>query len=248
MRRWLVIAMVLIGFYLRPESEWAQGTGEQPPASIHVPAFPITSPAQSPETQNPLNSVTEFSAIAIGSMLGDDAEYHIYRSGKLMRTEMPDETSYAITDLSTFEVYGMAPEWCMHDTRPPVRAFPFTAVRGGATVERVAAGEEIVDGHPCHIEDIAITTPNATAPMKLRAWEASDLHGFPVKVEWKHPNRPSTFIQYKKVSVDPQDPTLFVHPSHCEAPPDKAPPKSPKAPSTNKTPSTTKPLVTSPQK
>ena len=59
----------------------AQASKEQEPVR-QTPA------AQSPKTQFPLDAFPEFSAVMVGSVVsGDDRESHIYRSGKLVRTE-----------------------------------------------------------------------------------------------------------------------------------------------------------------
>jgi hypothetical protein len=63
-------------------------------------------------------------------------------------------------------------------------------------------------------------------PIKLKLWEAEDLHGFPVKVQVLNGGGRGT-IQYKDVVLGPADPSLFIRPKHCMAglpqPPEKKP-------------------------
>ena len=115
-------------------------------------------------TPYPLDSFTEFSAVMVGSRVqsgeGTD-EGHVYRSGKLMRMEDPGRRGYFVTDLTTGETYGMSEAGCMHDSRPFIRTFPFSAAaKPGATVTRVAAGKGTVEGHSCQIENVTVSLPD----------------------------------------------------------------------------------------
>ncbi len=170
----------------------------------------------------------------VGSvMVGDTQEAHIYRSGKLLRTQSAEGIGYFITDLTTFDTYGLSMTGCMHDTHPYMRSFPFSAVRKDRKVERLMGGKETVDGHVCQIEDVTISSGGLVNPMELRFWEAEDLHGFPIKVALL--KGPRAVIRYKDVVVGPQDPTLFIHPNTCKSNLPQPPAKLPMSPKT-KTP------------
>lgn len=186
-----------------------QGGAGQAPAEQNAAA-----PAKS---QYPLDSFTEFSAIMVGTSIeigeGTD-EAHIYRSGNLIRTQGPEGHGYFITDLNTHDTYGISAASCIHDTRAYVRASPFAGVAPDSKVERVAAGKETMDGHPCQIEDLTISSPKRPNPLKMRLWEAEDLQGFPVRIDVQRGQKVAT-IHYKNVVLGPQDPTLFLHPNSC---------------------------------
>jgi len=199
---------------------------------------PAAEQASAPgKTQYPLDAFTDFSAIMIGSMMepGEGtAEAHIYRSGKLMRMEGIEGRGYLITDLSTLETYGMSSGTCMRDTHPYFRSSPFAASKPGATVVRNSIGKETVDGHSCQVEEVTITAPSRGAiPLKMKFWEAEDLQGFPVKIEYLRPGGNNIIVRYKNVLLGPQDPTLFIHPKSCvplgKKPTPKVSPKSKKA-------------------
>jgi len=190
-----------------------QSSKEQEPAAP-------TAAAPSAKTQFPLDAFQEFSAIMVGSVsVGDDRESHIYRSGKLLRNEGPEKMGYFITDLSTLEMFGVSAGPCIHDSHPHFRAAPFALIKPGYTVERAAAGEETVDGHACKIEDVTLTAKKLPTPIKLRFWEAEDLQGFPVKVEFRRSTAKNSVIHYKNVILGPQDPTLFIYPRECQPSP-----------------------------
>ena len=173
------------------------------------------------KAEYPLDAFTDFSAIMVGSMMepGEGtAEAHIYRSGKLMRMEGIEGRGYLITDLSTLETYGISTGTCMRDTHPFFRSSPFAASRPGAIVTRAPLGKETVDGHSCQVEEVSITAPARGAPpLKMKFWEAEDLQGFPVKIEYLRPGGNDIIVRYKNVVLGPQDPTLFIHPKSCVA-------------------------------
>jgi hypothetical protein len=167
-----------------------------------------------------LDSFPDFSAVMIGSRAepGEGtSQGHIYRLGKQMRMEEPGGRGYFITDLNTGETYGILETGCIHDDHPYVRAIPFhIADKADATVTRASAGKETVDGHSCQIEDVTVSSPMLSNPQKMRLWEAEDLQGFPVKIEFVLPGGHGPIIHYKNVVLGPQDPTLFFHPKSCQ--------------------------------
>jgi hypothetical protein len=146
------------------------------------------------------------------------AEGHIYRSGKLLRMEDPGKLGYYITDLTTGETYGMSEAGCMHDSHPFIRAFPFpAAAQPEITATRsVEANQETLDGHSCRVENVTLSSPTLANPIKMKVWEAEDLHGFPIKIEFLLPGGHDPIIRYKNVVLGPQDPTLFFHPKSCQ--------------------------------
>jgi hypothetical protein len=208
----------------------AQSPEEQAPKE--APAGKIPAPPQA-KTQYPLDSFTDFSGLMVGSIMemGEGtAEAHIYRSGNLMRVADPDGDDYFVTDLSTLETYGISSGPCMHDHHPYFRVSPFAAARPGSTIERVVAGKEMLDGHSCQLEDITVSSPKTGSHLKMRFWEAEDLKGFPIKIEFRRSGARSSIIRYKNVVLGPQDRTLFIHPKSCQSAPQRAGPKKPKAP------------------
>jgi hypothetical protein len=144
---------------------------------------------------------------------------HIYRSGSHMRMEEPGGRAYFLTDLSTGGTYGIAGTGCIHDDHPYFRAIPFyLSGMADATVTRAPAGKEIVDGHSCQVEDVSVSSPASPNPQRMRFWEAEDLQGFPIKIEFVLPGgRHGPIIHYQNVVLGSQDPTLFFHPKSCQA-------------------------------
>ncbi len=236
MFRWfaliLLTASVLAQATAPPVQAAAENAvAEQSPAADSA----ATAPASS---GFPFDQFPEFSAVMVGSVVvGDTQEAHIYRSGKMLRMQSTEGIGYYLTDLETFNAYGLSLSGCMQDSHPYMRAFPFTAARKDRKVERVAGGKETVDGHVCQVEDVTISSGGLVNPMQLRFWEAEDLHGFPIKVAIL--KGPRAVIRYKDVVVGPQDPTLFIHPNSCKGTLPQPPAKSRTSPKKTKTPPAT---------
>jgi hypothetical protein len=233
----LILMMGCMTAPLLAQTPEKQDTAGQVPAAEQGTAGQIAV-APLANAQYPLDSFTDFSAVMIGSRMepgeGTD-EAHIYRSGKLMRMEGPEKHGYFITDLTTGETYGISAAPCAHDTHPFIRASPFPAAsKPGSTVTRVAAGKETVDGHSCQIENVTVSSPAFANPLKMRFWEAEDLQGFPIKIEFLLPGGHDTIIRYKNVVLGPQDPTLFIHPNSCEPLPGRESAKPKAAPAHKK--------------
>ena len=225
----LLICSLAVRMHAQPPTE--QIPKEQAPKKDADSAGQIPAPSP-PKNQYPLDSFIDFSALMVGNMMemGEGAsEAHIYRSGNLVRVEDPAAEGYFISDLTTLETFGISPGPCIHDSHPYFRVSPFAAARAGSSVERVAAGKDTLDGHSCQIEDITVSSPKTGSHLKMRFWEAEDLQGFPIKIEFLRPGGRSSIIHYKNVVLGPQDPTLFIHPKSCQSAPQRARPKKPKA-------------------
>ncbi len=176
--------------------------------------------AQTKKPELPLSELTQFSAIMVGGLLGNIDELHIYRSGNLMRTEMLDG-NYMVTNLDTRDTFVVLPDRCAHDSRPSVNTFPFSIFQPGQRLERNMVGTETLEGHACQVEEITITTEHGR-PMKMKLWEATDLSGFPVKVEVQRLSGAPVTIIYKDVKIGKPDAALFQHPAMCSSSPQKA--------------------------
>jgi hypothetical protein len=232
----LIVCSTALSFAQAPQEKEQDRAGQTPsgkqttaPAAADVAA----------KSQYPLDEFQNFSALVTGSRMGVGDEAHIYRSGKLMRVEGPESRGYFVTDLQTLETWGITTTGCAHDARHPYfRTAPFPAAKPGTKVERVVVGKETFEGHSCQIEDVTITpTLKGAPPLKMRLWEAEDLQGFPVKIEFPASGgKKSPTIRYRNVVLGPQDPTLFIYPKSCGALPTKEDADKPEGAKTVKKP------------
>lgn len=208
---------------------------ESPASPTQVPAAPAQTPsAQAPatepapagqaaaseSTQFPFDQFQEFSAIETGGILpGSDWDGYVYRSGNLMRMQAVNagKTNYFVDDLAKEENYGLSVAGCAKLPSLYSRTYPFFMSGPGYTYERIAVGEETVDGHHCRVEDITIHAAKHPNPAHFRIYQAEDLQGFPIKIENRQEKVRRWVIHYKNVVLGPQDPTLFVVPNKCSS-------------------------------
>jgi len=211
-------------------------SGQQPSNPEATAAKKTAAPKEAAKPDSPLDALTHFSATMVGGPLGNIDELNIYRSGNLMRTDMLDGKNYMVTNLDSYDTFVVLPDRCMHDARPALNTFPFTAVHKGNKVERRPMGTETIDDHACQVEEVTITSERGKS-LILKLWEATDLNGFPLKVEVHRSMGAPVTITYKNVKIGPPDAALFAYPANCGAPPapKKAAPKKRAAPGPGKT-------------
>lgn len=78
-------------------------------------------------------------------------------------------------------------------------------------IEKTAAGQETIDGHPCVKNKISITDAKGKTTEGM-VWNASDLKDFPLRVEMKEKDNLVT-IQYTEPKFDKPETKLFEAPA-----------------------------------
>jgi hypothetical protein len=81
----------------------------------------------------------------------------------------------------------------------------------GAVIERVRAGNEVVDGHPCVVYRSRVETLRG-ATSESTVWEAEDLGGLTVRSELRGPEGSRVVTELRDIRV-PADPGLFELPA-----------------------------------
>jgi hypothetical protein len=189
-------------------------------SAVASPGQTPAAPAAGTETdQSPLDQFQNFSAIAYGGPLpGYETERHFYRAGNLIRVEgEAPKGNYFVTDLKTRQTHAVDTHNCLIMFSPYIRTFPFFETGPNIKYERIQIGEDTVDGHPTHVEDLIVHTPKSPVPLHFRLYEAKDLQGFPIKMEGRREKFYHWTILYKDVRIGPQDPSLFMYPDKCES-------------------------------
>lgn len=169
-------------------------------------------------TQSPLEQFQNFSAIQNGGPLpGMDVDRYIYRSGNLMRMQSDAAVpEYYVTDLAKQLSHAVSTRRCLEMGYAYKLSFPFFVPGPGVTYDHLPIGEEVVDGHQCHVEDVLIHSPKNPVVLHFRFYEAEDLQGFPIKIENRREHAYPWVIHYKDVRLGPQDPSLFMVPDKCQ--------------------------------
>ena len=214
-----------VGLCLWSKVSLAQGAPDQVPAAEQNVLAPDEPSKQSSAVasgsvtaQFPLDRFQNFSAIQNGGPLpGMDLDRHIYRSGNLMRMESDASApEYYVTDLAKQVSHAVSARACLEEGYPYKLSFPFFVSRAGSAYERIPIGEEKVDGHQTHVEDVIVHDPKNPVVVHFRFYEADDLQGFPIKIENRREHAYPWVIHYKDVRLAPQDPSLFVVPDKCQ--------------------------------
>jgi hypothetical protein len=204
-----------------------QNASEQTPAAgqnaadHNHPSEPASAVQSAPATttaQSPLDQFQNFSAIQNGGPLpGMDVDLYIYRAGNLMRMQSDASIpEYYVTDLRKQQSHAVSARGCQQMGSAYKLSFPFFVTGPGITYDRIPIGEEKVDGHQCHVEDLIIHNPKNPVVLHFRLYEAEDLQGFPIKIENRREHAYPWVIHYKDVRVGPQDPSLFLFPEKCQ--------------------------------
>ncbi len=166
------------------------------------------------QDQDLFSKFTQFSALMSGALMGPEEDGKIYRMGSKIRTDSVDG-GYVVSDVNTYETFVELAnnKGCIRGTAPGARTFPYL-VLNKSKVEHTRAGEESVNGHLCDVENVTITQENGHE-IKLKIWEAQDMKGFPIKIEYDRAGGPRMAL-YKDVSLSAPDPALFKRPEKCK--------------------------------
>jgi outer membrane lipoprotein-sorting protein len=169
------------------------------------------------QAQNPFDNFKQFSATGVMSGMPTHGrqgpgEIKIYRSGDQMRTTLPGGAGYTIMSLNQHTNYMVMGNGMCMQMAPQGQQNPF-AESQNATVERSPAGTDTVDGHACKVENLTVTSRDGKST-KMKVWEAEDLKGFPIKTEMQT-SRGLITMEYKDVSFNEPDASLFTHPENC---------------------------------
>lgn len=83
----------------------------------------------------------------------------------------------------------------------------------GKIVKRVAAGSEVVEGHPTKIEEVTVVGIDGKT-IQSKVWEAEDLKGIPVKIE-SHVGEVTLRAIFRDIVIGTPQKSLFEVPSKC---------------------------------
>ena len=142
----------------------------------------------------------------------------VYRSGDSVRVERSGALSTLYVP-SKSKVYNLTTypdhsHQCVVMKPEQARMLPSPLeLLQGSDVKRTAAGTEVVDGHPCKIENVLVTRPDGKT-LESKVWEAQDLKGIPVKIE-SHLGEFTLSAVYRDISTETPDPQLFTAPEKC---------------------------------
>jgi len=159
-----------------------------------------------------------FSATQVFESRKANLSMKVYLSGSSVRIDR----SPAISTLyvpSQSRVYNLTTypdqsHQCVSMTAEQARMLPSPlGLLEGTDVKRNPVGTEMMEGHPCRVEDVIVTRPDGKK-IQSKVWEAQDLQGIPVKIE-SHLGEITLSAVYSDISVSAPDRGLFAVPEKC---------------------------------
>ena len=162
-------------------------------------------------------SFPDFSAVQVFESRKTTFSMKVYLSGSSVRVER----SAAISTLYVpskntvynFTIYPDQSHQCvvMKPEQAKMLPSPLELLQGSG-LKRTPAGEEVVEGHPCNVENVVVTRPDGRT-IESKVWEAQDLEGIPVRIE-SHLGDITLTAVYRDISIA-SDRELFSIPAKC---------------------------------
>jgi hypothetical protein len=163
-------------------------------------------------------SFPDFSATQVLESRKADVSMKVYRSGDSVRVErsgamstlyMPSESK--VYNLTTYPDHSRQ---CVVMKPEQARMLPSPLeLLQGSDLKRTTVGTEVVEGHPCKIENVVVKRPDGKT-IESKVWEAQDLKGIPVKIE-SHIGELTLSAVYRDISIETPDQNLFRIPEKC---------------------------------
>jgi len=163
-------------------------------------------------------SFPDFSATQVLESRKADVSMKVYRSGDSVRVErsgamstlyMPSESK--VYNLTTYPDHSRQ---CVVMKPEQARMLPSPLeLLQGSDLKRTTVGTEVVEGHPCKIENVVVKRPDGKT-IESKVWEAQDLKGIPVKIESHIGELPLSAV-YRDISIETPDQNLFSIPEKC---------------------------------
>lgn len=163
-------------------------------------------------------SFPDFSATQVMESRQAVMAMKVYRSGSSVRIERNGAMSTLYVPSSSkvynFTTYPDNSHQCvvMRPDQAKMMPSPLELLEG-VSVKRTPAGTEVVEGHPCNVENVVVTRPGGEK-IESKVWEAQDLKGIPVKIE-SHIGDIALSAVYRDISVGAPDHQLFTIPEKC---------------------------------
>ncbi|MHB8524940.1 MAG: hypothetical protein ACYDD2_02120 [Candidatus Acidiferrales bacterium] len=156
----------------------------------------------------------DFSAtMVVTSPNGKAMSMKVYRLRNKMRSDMPGGKMHSVLLLDKNKYFMVTSHMCMEMAARRPQPLGMTG-----SVVRKDLGSAIIDGDPTKIEEITITPADGRKPVAMKAWEATDLKGLPLRIEMATPQG-QVRTEYKDVDLSSPPESLFAVPQNCRTMP-----------------------------
>jgi len=163
-------------------------------------------------------SFPDFSATQVFESHRATMQMKVYRAGDSVRVERSAALSTLYTP-SKSKVYNLTTypdhsHQCvvMKPEQAKMLPSPLELLQG-SELKRTDVGREVVEGHPCKVENVVVKRPDGKT-IESKVWQAQDLQGVPVKIE-SHIGDVTLSAVYRDISLDAPDQGLFTIPERC---------------------------------
>ncbi len=159
-----------------------------------------------------------FSATQVMQSRKASMSMKVYLSGSSVRVERSDalSTLYVPSESKVYNLttYPDHSHQCvvMKPEQAKMLPSPLELLQG-RDLKRTPAGTEIIEGHRCQVEDVAVTRPDGTR-MKSKVWEAEDLQGIPIRID-SFVGDVTLSAVYRDIQIAAPDEALFSIPAKC---------------------------------
>jgi hypothetical protein len=160
----------------------------------------------------------DFSASQVFESRRADIAMKVYRSGSSVRVERSGALSTLYVPVKS-EVYNLTvyPDHsrqcvAMKPEQAKMLPSPLELIQG-KILKRIAAGSDVVEGHPVKVETVIVAQPDGKT-IESKVWEAEDLKGIPVKIE-SHIDEITLRAVYRDIVIGVPDEALFTIPDPC---------------------------------
>jgi len=160
----------------------------------------------------------DFSATQVFESQKANLSMKVYRSGASVRVKRSEalSTLYEVAESKVYNLttYPDHSHQCvvMKPQQAKMLPSPLELLQG-SDLKRTTVGTEVVEGHPCKIENVTVRRPDGKT-IESKLWEAQDLQGVPVKIESRLGEITLSAV-YRDISLEPPDRALFAIPEHC---------------------------------
>jgi hypothetical protein len=160
----------------------------------------------------------DFSATQVFQSRRADMAMKVYRSGTSVRVERSAALSTLYEPASgkvyNLTVYPDHSRQCVAMKPDQAKMLPSPLeLLQGRILKRTAAGSDVVEGHPCKVEDVTMARADGKT-IESKVWEAEDLNGIPVKIESYLDGVALTAV-YRDILAGAPDQELFSVPDRC---------------------------------
>jgi hypothetical protein len=158
--------------------------------------------------------ISAFSATMVMSIPGGrNLSTKIYVLEGKVRTDLPSGGGgggYSLFLSHAHEAYMVMAGHCMMMPTNSARPNPFT-MTGGVKTQQL--GSDTVDGHPTTVVQLTLQDASGRTTT-MKAWRATDLQGFPIRVEIPTSNG-TVREEFHDVNLSAPAADLFEKPSNC---------------------------------